>query len=401
MLAAVEAGAAGYILRDSRSVDLVGSVLDLVAGLSPISTSIARTIVRRIQGKPFADDAPSPLPSLTERETDILWGVAKGLTFSDIAEKLDISRNTVLTHVKNIYRKLEVNSRGEAVFTPVGILNLLCAALVMSRAALKERNSEALPLFSAFLFTLILATHDLVNLQTTFSDLRITLNRVTGGTLSEILGSLNVTGTLYLINPQGVVIGSSGTVVTGGTFVASTRDVADAHFLAGGCLLFKGQGGEAAGTVTNLGRISATGGDVVLIAREVVNKGTIEAPRRTAALASASEVLLNESGDGERVFVRVANADGGGKVETSGRIEAAQVELKVAGGNVYALAGNNGGLVRATGTVTREGRVWLSAGAAPGTAAPVAAPSSAKARSSRRTPTAAAGGSTSRRRTAC
>ena len=67
-----------------------------------------------------------------------------------------------------------------------------------------------------------------------------TLNRVTGGSLSEILGTLNATGTLYLINPQGVVIGSTGTVVTGGSFVASTRDVADAHFLAGGSLLFKG-----------------------------------------------------------------------------------------------------------------------------------------------------------------
>lgn len=120
VLAAIEAGAAGYILKDSRPVDLVGSVLDLVAGLSPISTSIARTIVRRVQGKPAAGDpALPPPPSLTERETDILWGIAKGFTYADIAEKLGISRNTVLTHIKNIYRKLEVNSRGEAVFTAI------------------------------------------------------------------------------------------------------------------------------------------------------------------------------------------------------------------------------------------------------------------------------------------
>lgn len=119
VLAAIEAGAAGYILKDSRSVDLVGSVLDLVAGLSPISTSIARTIVRRVQGKPTPTDPPTPLPALTERETDILWGIAKGFTYGDIAERLNISRNTVLTHIKNIYRKLEVNSRGEAVFTAI------------------------------------------------------------------------------------------------------------------------------------------------------------------------------------------------------------------------------------------------------------------------------------------
>lgn len=130
VMTAIETGAAGYILKDSTSVDLVGAVLDLVAGRSPISTSIARTIVRRIQHRPApaAPAAPpvSPLPVLTERETDILWGIAKGFTYGDIAERLGISRNTVMTHIKNIYRKLEVNSRGEAVFTAIhqNIINL-------------------------------------------------------------------------------------------------------------------------------------------------------------------------------------------------------------------------------------------------------------------------------------
>lgn len=119
VLAAIEAGASGYILKDSASVDLVGAVLDLVAGRSPISTSIARTIIRRVQDKkPDAPENPAA-PSLTEREIDILWGIAKGFTYGDIAERLGISRNTVLTHIKNIYRKLEVNSRGEAVFAAI------------------------------------------------------------------------------------------------------------------------------------------------------------------------------------------------------------------------------------------------------------------------------------------
>lgn len=119
VLAAIEAGAAGYILKDSTSVDLVGSVLDLIAGRSPISTSIARTIIRRVQEKPAAVNDEPPPPPLTEREVDILWGIAKGFTYADIAERLGISRNTVLTHIKNIYRKLEVNSRGEAVFAAI------------------------------------------------------------------------------------------------------------------------------------------------------------------------------------------------------------------------------------------------------------------------------------------
>ena len=59
-------------------------------------------------------EAPKPL--LTARELDILWGIAKGFTYNDIADRLGLSRMTVPTHIKNIYRKLEVNSRSEAVF---------------------------------------------------------------------------------------------------------------------------------------------------------------------------------------------------------------------------------------------------------------------------------------------
>lgn len=119
VVAAIEAGAAGYILKDSSPMDLVGCVLDLVAGRSPLSTMIARTIVRRVQADmPLSPDNHS-MPALTEREFDILWGIAKGFTYAEVAERLRISRNTVMTHIKNLYRKLEVNSRSEAVFTAI------------------------------------------------------------------------------------------------------------------------------------------------------------------------------------------------------------------------------------------------------------------------------------------
>ncbi len=184
-----------------------------------------------------------------------------------------------------------------------------------------------------------------------------TLNRVTGGSLSTILGTLKATGTLYLINPQGVVIGSSGVVATGGDFVASTHDIADRHFMAGGALLFKS---DSAGAIRNQGRITSEGGDVILIARDVANSGTIQAPNGIAGLAGGQEVLLREAGQaGERVQVRVV---GDGRVDNTGLVEAAQAELKAAGGNLYALAGNNGGMVRATGTATRDGHVFLTAG---------------------------------------
>ncbi|MDZ5649759.1 beta strand repeat-containing protein [Nitrospirillum sp. BR 11828] len=181
-----------------------------------------------------------------------------------------------------------------------------------------------------------------------------TLNRVTGGNLSTILGTLKATGTLYVINPAGVVVGASGVVVTGGSFTASTLDIANDAFMAGGTLLFKG---DTDAEVKNLGKISATGGDVFLIARSVTNDGTITAPNGTVGLAAGQQVLLKDGDAGERVYVQV----GGGDVTNTGAIAAAQAELKAAGGNIYALAGNGGGAIRATGTTVKDGHIWLSA----------------------------------------
>jgi DNA-binding NarL/FixJ family response regulator len=118
VISAIMAGATGYLLKDAFPSDIAATIHDLVAGHSPISASIARFIVRRTQGKPSVDP---PMPALntaklTPREIDILWGIAKGFSYADIAEHLGLSRQTVPGHIKNIYRKLEVNTRGEAVF---------------------------------------------------------------------------------------------------------------------------------------------------------------------------------------------------------------------------------------------------------------------------------------------
>ncbi|MFL6701286.1 MAG: filamentous hemagglutinin N-terminal domain-containing protein, partial [Paraburkholderia graminis] len=85
-----------------------------------------------------------------------------------------------------------------------------------------------------------------------------TLNRVTGGSPSSILGKLNATGSVYLINPQGVVVGPQGVVTTGGRFVASTLDTDNASFMSGGALTFSGQSDQR---VVNLGHIGSTNGD--------------------------------------------------------------------------------------------------------------------------------------------
>lgn len=117
VISAIMVGATGYLLKDAFPTDIAATVRDLVAGHSPISASIARFIVRRTQGAAERPQMPRlNTTKLTPREIDILWGIAKGFSYAEIATHLGLSRQTVPGHIKNIYRKLEVNTRGEAVF---------------------------------------------------------------------------------------------------------------------------------------------------------------------------------------------------------------------------------------------------------------------------------------------
>jgi filamentous hemagglutinin family protein len=163
-----------------------------------------------------------------------------------------------------------------------------------------------------------------------------TLNRVTGNVPSSINGVLSATGSVYLVNPSGIVVGPTGVVNTGGSFVASTLDVKDAEFRAGGSLTFSGNSNAS---VVNLGKIGSSKGDVILIARQVRNDGSLTARNGTAAMASGSEVLLSDGSLGNgKVLVRRPAQDG--EIRNSGAIRAAEVELRANGGNIYALAGN-------------------------------------------------------------
>ena len=130
VIAAIEAGATGYLLKDSDPLDIVSAIGDLLAGHSPISSKIARTFVRRLSSRQSASTAPSSASSgapalaptpvgarpLTPREIDILWGIAKGFTYAELAQNLQISNQTVPVHIRNIYRKLQANNRSEAVY---------------------------------------------------------------------------------------------------------------------------------------------------------------------------------------------------------------------------------------------------------------------------------------------
>jgi filamentous hemagglutinin family protein len=185
-----------------------------------------------------------------------------------------------------------------------------------------------------------------------------TLNRVTGADASLIDGALNATGSVYIVNPNGVIIGKSGVVNTGGSFVASTLDVANKNFNSGDPLTFSGASSAA---VINLGYIGAAGRDVVLMAYEVQNTGTISAPNGDIGLLAGSTILLRDmETDGGMFAVQIGGA--GTSVTNSGQLQAAMVELRANGGNVFALAGNATGVINATGVSTKDGQVFLTAG---------------------------------------
>jgi DNA-binding NarL/FixJ family response regulator len=126
VLASIEAGATGYVLKRSLPDTLATTVRELRAGGSPISPVIARQLLQRFKGgdpaarRPQAPSGGPALPfddgGLSEREREVLLFIAKGFTVQEIADMLHLSAHTVATHVKHIYRKLAVHSRTEAVF---------------------------------------------------------------------------------------------------------------------------------------------------------------------------------------------------------------------------------------------------------------------------------------------
>ena len=126
VLTSIEAGATGYLLKDSLALDLPGQLRSLRAGGSPISPVIARRLLLRLA--PAAshlstvppDSTPAPLDeevvALSEQESRVLHLAAKGFTFDEIANFMQVSPHTVMTYVKRVYRKLHVRSKVEAIY---------------------------------------------------------------------------------------------------------------------------------------------------------------------------------------------------------------------------------------------------------------------------------------------
>ena len=187
----------------------------------------------------------------------------------------------------------------------------------------------------------------------------IALNRVIGGgNASQILGKLDANGQVWLLNPNGVVIGKGAEVNVGG-LVASSLQISDQDFLAGKTTL---NGGAGAGAVLNQGSVNAApGGVVALIGPQVGNSGTISTPGGSTVLAAGDRVSLDFQGDG-LVGVNVERGVFDAAVRNEGHISADGGMVALSARSADALLNsviNNTGVIEAKGLVERGGRILL------------------------------------------
>ncbi len=116
VFAALQAGASGYLLKTGGSDELVHAVHAVAAGETALSPAVAKKLVQRATGAPAREELIEPL---TERELEVLRFAAKGMGNKQIAVELSISDRTVQGHLANIYSKLHVTTRTEAVMFAV------------------------------------------------------------------------------------------------------------------------------------------------------------------------------------------------------------------------------------------------------------------------------------------
>lgn len=176
------------------------------------------------------------------------------------------------------------------------------------------------------------------------------LARVTGSDPSQIHGQIKANGSLWLINPAGIMVGQGARIDVGG-FIASTLNVSDTDFLAGR-LTFTSAGN--AGVVSNAGAINAaSGGRIYLVGQKVENTGTLHAPNGEVLLAAGQNVQLVDTGHpGVSITLSSVNGD----VKNMGRIVAEAGRIGLAAGLV-----TNAGDISASSAVSEGGRVFLRA----------------------------------------
>ncbi|MBK8283767.1 MAG: response regulator transcription factor [Ahniella sp.] len=123
VLAAIELGAAGYLLKDASVDEMRLAISQVLAGGAPLDPAVAGHLLRKIRrneaAASSASSAEHALMNLTAREREVLMALARGFSYDETATMLEISKHTVNHHVKQIYAKLAVTSRSQAVFEAV------------------------------------------------------------------------------------------------------------------------------------------------------------------------------------------------------------------------------------------------------------------------------------------
>ena len=122
IFAALRAGATGYLLKRFAAAELMGAIEQARAGGSPMTPQIARQVVQAFQEQSIAPKqaTDAELEQLTDRERELLSLMARGKHYKEVAEALNISTDTVRSHIRRIYKKLHVHSRTEAVVKFLG-----------------------------------------------------------------------------------------------------------------------------------------------------------------------------------------------------------------------------------------------------------------------------------------
>jgi DNA-binding NarL/FixJ family response regulator len=118
ILEAISAGADGYLLKRSTAPELLSQLQTIVSGGAPLTAIVARKVLELMRVHDKERNIPKSAPSkldLTEREQEVLQGLVRGLSYKQCAEHLGVSLDTVRTHIRAVYRKLQVHSVAEAV----------------------------------------------------------------------------------------------------------------------------------------------------------------------------------------------------------------------------------------------------------------------------------------------
>ncbi|SEM56974.1 filamentous hemagglutinin family N-terminal domain-containing protein [Syntrophus gentianae] len=183
----------------------------------------------------------------------------------------------------------------------------------------------------------------------------ISLNRVTGSDPSKLYGSLSANGQVWVINPNGLLVGPNARINVGG-FLASTLGLSDQDFLTGD---YNFRGDASVGSILNSGKIQ--GGYVALLSPSITNEGTIEASRGTVALASGGQVTLNFTGNDLVGFVVDSGTASSAGISNSGTLSGNSVLLTAKGASdVVRSVVNNTGVIEARSIEERNGEIVLS-----------------------------------------